>query len=324
MGWDLKGIIGNAIAGAADAGSRYFVEERRKETELAAQKELADYKNEIELNKQQRLEEAKALRAERDLMRNRESNAANEELANDFAREQGHKSGTVGWYDAKADFLNRSGREDLAKEAYNQADKIRADDTKDQIAAARAAARAGGSGGGGGGGKAGAEDSSVSGFINDLTKDFKTYGLSGEKEAVDTTAKFIARDAFAKAYGEAKAAGKTDQEADAIARHTTTRFMGRIAAVQQGNDDTLRGKSAADINANFNATRKTADTEKETRGKPGVLNNAQNQAEPTFDALARQKEKSATAEYVRERKAREEEARLQARTEGGIFGIRPR
>lgn len=248
MGWDLKGIIGNAIAGAADAGSRYFVEERRRETELAAQKDLADYKNEIELNRQQRLEEAKALRAERDLMRNRESNATNEELANDFAREQGHKSGTVGWYDAKADFLNRSGREDLAKEAYNQADKIRADDTKDQIAAARAAARAGGGGGGGGGSSEGKLD---------IEKSIETIG---EKYGVgyDTEKNKAEKDASATAHAlelfeYAKRNGASDDKALAYARSTMAEASRLAVSNQIGLGESLQKVRSARRSAEVNA-----------------------------------------------------------------------
>ncbi len=277
MGWDLKGIIGNAIAGAADAGSRYFVEERRRETELAAQKELADYKNEIELNKQQRLEEAKALRAERDLMRNRESNATNEELANDFAREQGHKSGTVGWYDAKADFLNRSGREDLAKEAYNQADKIRADDTKDQIAAARAAARAGGGGGGGGG-----KGSSGGGSEVDIEKELagiSKIGVSskdGEAKA-DPAALGVANAYYTQALGALK-----DPK---LALDATRKMMVRTTEYALDNNVSLREASKAvgtDMKNKFNEDV----AKKETKRQQGILQYPE-EAPATEDATER-------------------------------------
>ena len=249
MGWDLKGIIGSAIAGAADAGGKYFVEERRKETELAAQKELADYRNEIEINRQQRLQEMKDAKAERDLMSNRESNATNEELANDFAKEQGHKPGTVGWYEAKADFLDRSGREDLAKNAYTQADKIRADDTKDQIAAARAAARAGGGGGGGGGG-------SSEGKL-DIEKSIETIG---EKYGVgyDTEKNKAEKDASATAHAlelfeHAKRNGASDDKALAYARGTMAEASRLAVSNQIGLGESLQKVRSARRSAEVNA-----------------------------------------------------------------------
>lgn len=277
MGWDLKGIIGSAIAGAADAGSKYFVEERRKETELAAQKDLADYKNEIELNRQQRLQEMKDAKEARDLMSNRESNATNEELAGEFAKEQGHKPGTVGWYDAKGDFLDRSGREDLAKNAYAQADKIRADDTKDQIAAARAAARAGG-GGGGGGGKGSSGGAGEVDIEKELTGISKIGVSSKDGEAKADPAALSVANAF---YSNALGALKDPK----LALDATRKMMVRTTEYALDNNMSLREASKAvgtDMKNKFNEDV----AKKEAKRQQGILQYPE-EAPATEDATER-------------------------------------
>lgn len=279
MGWSLSGILGAAMVGGATAAERNFVEERRNEQALAKAKELAEFNENLKFEREQRVEEGKTARALKLEAQNRDSNATNFELAKEYATRStddkddpgaGQKPGTVGYYEAQADYLNRSGRQDLAKEMLAEANRIRVDDTKDQVALARAeAARVRREGGGGGGGGAKAGDNSLTGFIDNIVGDFKTFGLKGDNETKDTTARFIARDAYAQAYGAAKKDGASDDEADAVARSTTQRHMGRIAAVQYGSDDALRGKSAADINANFNAVRK-AQTEKANKQEPAA------------------------------------------------------
>ena len=269
MGWSLSGILGAAMVGGATAAERNFVEERRNEQALTKAKELAEFQENLKFDREQRVQEAKDKRTERDTVRNLESNATNFELAKDYATSEANtKPGSVEFYEAQADFLNRSGRQDLAKEMLTEANRIRTDDTKDAVAAARAeGVRARRDGGGGAGGSSGKGDTGLTGFIDNIVGDFKTFGLKGDNETKDTTARFIARDAYSQAYGAAKKEGMSDDEADASARSTTQRHMGRIAAVQFGSDDALRGKSAADINANFNAVRKAA-AEKANKQEP--------------------------------------------------------
>lgn len=271
MGWSLSGILGAAMVGGATAAERNFIEERRNEQALAKAKELAEFNENLRFDREQRVEEAKTKRAEIEGARQRDSEATNFELAKEYATRPkddkddpgaGARPGSVEYYEAQADFLNRSGRKDLAKQMLDEANRVRTDDTKDQVALARAEAararREPGGGGGGGGGSRGKGDTSLTGFIDNIVGDFKTFGLKGDNETKDTTARFIARDAYAQAYAAAKKGGMSDDEADASARSTTQRHMGEIAAVQFGSHDALRGKSAADINANFNAVRKAA------------------------------------------------------------------
>jgi hypothetical protein len=137
MGWNLGGIIAGAVAGGAGAAERFLVEERRNETALAKEKELAQFRADIEMEKQQRLDELKASRQSKAEMVERESVAENIKQAGESAKEAGFKPGTVEYHTHAAEFLNASGRAELAKEQLAEANRIRTDDTKDQIAAAK-------------------------------------------------------------------------------------------------------------------------------------------------------------------------------------------
>jgi hypothetical protein len=137
MGWNLGGIVAGAIAGAAGAAERFLVEERRNETALAKEKELAQFRADIEMEKQQRLEELKIKRKDAWDAQERESIAENIKQAGESAKEAGFKPGTVEYHTHAAEFLNASGRAELAKEQLAEANRIRTDDTKDQIAAAK-------------------------------------------------------------------------------------------------------------------------------------------------------------------------------------------
>ena len=134
MGWNLGGIVAGAIAGGAGAAERYLVEERRNETAIAKEKELAQYKADIDFERAQRLDELKASRQSKFETQERDSVATNMGLATDAAKEAGYKPGTVEFHTTAAEFLNASGRPELAKEQLAEANRIRTDDTKDQIA----------------------------------------------------------------------------------------------------------------------------------------------------------------------------------------------
>ena len=179
MGWSLKGIIGGALVGGAGAAEKHFVAEDNMARELAAKKEMADYTSEIEFNKTKRLEEWRAANKDTGEMRERESISENTALASDAAIAAGEKPGTVGYHASMADFFSRSGRPELAEKALAEANRIRTDDTKDQIAAARldaANARAARGGGGGGGSKDEKFD------IHATLKDIAEGGVSGAGE----------------------------------------------------------------------------------------------------------------------------------------------
>lgn len=223
MGWSLKGIIGGALVGGAGAAEKHFVAEDNMARELAAKKEMADYTAEIDFNKTKRLEEWKAGNKDTAEMRERESISENTALASDAAIAAGEKPGTVGYHASMADFFARSGRPELADKALAEANRIRTDDTKDQIAAARldaANARAARGGGGGGGGK-GADGGSLD--INKEITDIGTHYAVGYGEEKNKTEKDPAGVAEAHRLFEfAKKQGATDEAAIAYARSTVS------------------------------------------------------------------------------------------------------
>lgn len=219
MGWSLKGIIGGALVGGAGAAEKHFVAEDNMARELAAKKEMADYTAEIDFNKTKRLEEWKAGRAETEQARNLESNAENEKLADEYAwKDRELRVGSPEYYEAKADFLGRSGRQDLAKTNLDMANKVRDDEIKLKGIEAKGAGR--GSGGGGGGGKGG-DGGSLD--INKEITDIGTHYAVGYGEEKNKTEKDPAGVAEAHRLFEfAKKQGATDEAAIAYARSTVS------------------------------------------------------------------------------------------------------
>lgn len=236
MGWSLSGILGAAMVGGGAAAERNFVEERRNEQSLAKAKELAEFNENLKFEREQRVQEAKDKRIERETARNLESNATNFELAKDYATSEANtKPGTVEFYEAQADFLNRSGRQDLAKDMLTEANRIRTDDTKDAIAAARAAGRA--SGGGGGGSGSGSEAGKID--IDAALTNIAKIGVStkdGEAKA-DPGAFAVANSFFNQAFANTK----DEKRALDVARS----MMIRAYEYAQDNDVSLREASKA-------------------------------------------------------------------------------
>lgn len=203
MGWSLSGILGAAMVGGGAAAERNFVDERKNEAAIAKAKELAVFEADLRMEREQRVEEAKAARAAKLEFQNRESDATNFELAKDYAiNELKAKPGTVEFYEGTADFLNRSGRKDLAKDMLAEANRIRTDDTKDQIAAARAAGRGGSGGGRGGSGDSEAGKIDIDAALTNIAK----IGVStkdGEAKA-DPGAFAVANSFFNQAFASTK------------------------------------------------------------------------------------------------------------------------
>ena len=238
MGWSLSGILGAAMVGGATAAERNFVEERRNEQALAKAKELAEFQENLKFDREQRVQEAKDKRTERDTVRNLESNATNFELAKDYATSEANtKPGTVEFYEAQADFLNRSGRQDLAKDMLTEANRIRTDDTKDAVAAARAAGRASGGGGGRSGSGSGSEAGKID--IDSALTNIAKIGVStkdGEAKA-DPGAFAVANSFFNQAFANTK----DEKRALDVARS----MMIRSYEYAQDNDVSLREASKA-------------------------------------------------------------------------------
>ena len=237
MGWSLSGILGAAMVGGATAAERNFVEERRNEQALTKAKELAEFNENLKFDREQRVQEAKDKRAERDTLRNLESNATNFELAKDYATSEANtKPGSVEFYEAQADFLNRSGRQDLAKEMLTEANRIRTDDTKDAVAAARAAGRASG-----GGGRSGSGSDSEAGKIDidsALTNIAKIGVSTKDGEAKADPGAFAVANSF---FNQAFANTKDEKRALDVARS----MMIRSYEYAQDNDVSLREAAKA-------------------------------------------------------------------------------
>lgn len=286
MGWSLSGILGAAMVGGGAAAERNFVEERRNEQAMAKAKELAQFNSDLEFDRAQRVQEAKDKRTERETERNLDSNATNMELAKEYATgEAKTKPGSVEFYEAQADFLNRSGRQDLAKDMLNEANRIRTDDTKDQIASARAeAARArregGGSGGKGSGDDAGKID--IDAALGNIAK----IGVSTKDgEAKADPGAYAVANAF---YNQAFANTKDEKKALDVTRA----MMIRTYEYAQDNSLSLREASKAvvgkikDVEATrkgeaFNESRKPKKAASITLGKESYLDPLENGA-PKF------------------------------------------
>lgn len=264
MGWSLKGIIGGALVGGAGAAEKHFVAEDNMARELAAKKEMADYTSEIEFNKTKRLEEWRAANKDTGEMRERESISENTALASDAAIAAGEKPGTVGYHASMADFFARSGRPELAEKALAEANRIRTDDTKDQIAAARldaANARAArGGGGGGGGGKGGDSKGDDAPDIEKSLISISKLGVSskdGEAKA-DAAAPAVANAYYAQALGALK-----DPR---LALDATRKMMIRTSEHALDNGTSLRDASKAvgeDMKTNFKSGIEKSSTARE-------------------------------------------------------------
>jgi hypothetical protein len=293
MGWSLKGIIGGALVGGAGAAERHFVAEDNMAREVAAKKELADYNSEIEINKSKRLEEWRAEKANTEKMGNLESNAENEKLADEYAwKDRELKVGSPEYYEAKADFLNRSGREDLAKTNLDMANKVRDDDLKKAAQDARAARGSGGGGGGsGGGGKGGGSESTI-----DIDERLKNIGgkfitADGDKIEGDKSGTGLATDLFRRAMARADVKQSKDPVRTALALVDEQVSAGTVAA---------RGKKTDTFTEITRMQNEAVDARKAEKDRVDTINRGvqypeeapmnETVAEPNVDALMGKKE----------------------------------